>query len=141
MIENFLIGAGSKVVSNVINSWLANSAENTRLSHLREEKAIHAHVELAKVTANDWASKLTRGIIYMMLSGTFCYMGIYFMTQINVESVGMALVGTKRGLLSGLFNQPTHTTKEVNIFLMFFESWVNIIETCLSAFVIPSRKR
>lgn len=54
MISNLLCGAGIKILSNVINTWIANRTDEIRSNFLRDQKVVEAHVQLAKEAYRDW---------------------------------------------------------------------------------------
>ena len=140
MIENFLMGSGVKIVGNLINSWMANSAEDKRNDRLRDAEAIKANVELIKITQKDWISKTSRALIFLMLTSAWCWMGISQVVSGEQMQEYTALVPQSSGWLSRFFNQTELTTVKVTG-PSFIYQWWQIMEMMMGAFVVPSHKR
>ena len=140
MIENFLLGAGSKLVANLVNNWMANQAEARRSAELRaiqDHQVIMAHANLAKENNKGFISQLTRGVIYIMITVAFCYMGYYGIHNPDAHDV---LVPVRHGFLSKLFDKADIVRVQINGSVLLYQWW-ELMQMILGAFVIPSRKR
>lgn len=139
MIENLLLGSGIKIASNVINTWMANRAEEIRANTLKSQQIIQAQVELAKENNRDFIGKMSRSIIFIMLIGCWCYMGIYFLT--HVDNFQEALIPRKSGLFGKVFGSSEYTSVKVGGWSILFYQWFEIMQTVVGFFCVPSRKR
>lgn len=139
MIENVLLGSGIKIVSNVINTWMSNRAEEIRSNALKDQEIIKAQVELAKENNRDIIGKLNRSLIFVMLIGCWCYMGIYFMT--HVEDFQSALIPRKSGIFGKLFGSTEYAKVDVGGWSILFYQWFEIMQMVVGFFCVPSRRR
>ena len=67
MITPLLMGAGVKLVTNVVNGWIHNSAEKDRANALRDSETTKAHIDLAKAANADKIGKINRSVIFLMI--------------------------------------------------------------------------
>lgn len=139
MIESFLFGVGGKLLSNLINSWLSSSQDAKRdavYSH-KDAAWVQAQVELQKELNKDHLAKITRMIIYIMVTSTFCLITLYAMMYPVQTDV---LVDVTGGLFSNLFRQKTQVVEPVHISGVVFKDCLHVMIAVLGAFVTPSRK-
>jgi len=137
MLSNFLMGSGVKLIANVINNWSANAAEERRTNALREKDAIEAHIRLAEIHNKDLTSKITRGIVFLMITGTFCYIGVWGI--MNPEQSNDVLIPIEKGFFN-LFGRTEFKAVETEGFPLMFQFWTGM-EMILGAYIIPSRRR
>ena len=137
-LDNFLVGAGAKVIGNVINHWFENSSEERKNNALRDAEVLKAHVELAKINNGDWIFKASRGIVFGSITFTFCYITIYSMCHPEQTSV---LIDVDKGFLSQIFRQESKVVKEINSSGFVFQKCFAIMEAVIGAFVMPSRRK
>ena len=138
MITNLMCGAGIKIVSNLLNTWMANRADEVRGNSLKDQRIIQAHVQLAKESNRDRLGKVSRSIIFFMLIATWCYMGVWGIHNPDVEMD--VLVNKKTGFLGRLFNRTEFDTVRITGSVLLMQ-WFEIMEMVVGFFVVPSRKR
>lgn len=137
MVENFLLGAGVKLVGNLVTSWFDNNAEERRNNSLRNEKVIKAQVELTKETNRNAIMVIVRGIVYICITLTWCYMGIYGLSQENLET--SVLIPNDPGWFGKLFHHQDLRKVDIKGTTLLYQWW-QIMEMIMGAFVMPSRK-
>jgi len=139
MIESFLFGVGGKLISNLINSYLANSSEEKRNSIHSHKSAewVRAQLELQREISKDWWAKFCRFIIYVLITCTFSFITVYAMIHPEQTDV---LIDVKGGFLSNLFRQPVKTVQQVHSTGLVFQSCLEVMFAVLGAFVTPSQK-
>jgi len=137
MIENFLMGAGAKMVNNLVMGWLENRADEIRSNAIRDEGVLRAHVQLIRETNKNHIASLSRAIIFTLITLAWCWMGIAgYMGGGGAETT--ALVPQESGFFARLFNQPTPTPIEMKGSIPIYQ-WYQIMEMMMGAFVMPSR--
>lgn len=139
MIESFLFGVGGKLIANLVNSWLSDGAEakrNAIHSH-KDADWVNAQVELQKEINKDLFAKVTRAIIYVMVTATFCFITVYAMYNPTQTDV---LVDVEGGIISKLFRQKAQVVESVHISGVVFKDCLSVMIAVLGAFVTPSRK-
>ena len=137
MVENFLMGAGCKLLGTFVSQWLHNSSEERKANALRDELLVKAHVELAKITNADKIASCTRAIIYISITLTWCYMGFYGMSQQGTEST--VLVPNDAGIFGKLFHSQTLRPVEIKGTTLYYQWW-EIMQMIMGAFVMPNRR-
>jgi hypothetical protein len=138
MIESILVGAGSKLIFNVVNSWFYNSEKNSERLHLREEAQIKAHIELMKLTNKNIIANLTRSICAFMVFGTWCFIGVYAMYHPTETDI---LIPLKHGLIGRLFNQPESLVVPGRTPGILFQAWFEVTIAFVTMFSLHSRRR
>jgi hypothetical protein len=137
MIQNFLMGAGVKLAGGLVQGWLENSAEERRNSSLQDAEAIKAHVELAKETNRNVIMICVRGAVYICLTLTWCYMGIYGLKQEGIET--SVLIPNDAGFFGSLFHHQDLKKIDIKGTTLLYQWW-QIMEMIMGAFVMPSRR-
>jgi len=137
MIQNFLLGAGCKLLGTFVSQWLHNSSEERKANALRDELLIKAHVELVKETNKDKISSCTRSVIYIAITLTWCYMGIYGLSQQGTEST--VLIPNDAGFFGKLFHNQALRGVEIKGTTLYYQWW-QIMEMIMGAFVMPNRR-
>jgi len=131
-------GVACKILSNVINTWMANKADEHRALTLRDDKILKAHVQMAKEANRDIYGKISRSIIFFMLTGTFCYMGLYVLH--NYADFQEGLIPVKPGFFSKIFSYTEYKSVGSGWNIIFFQ-FFDIMQTVIGFFCVPSRKR
>ena len=137
MVENFLMGAGCKLLGTFVSQWLHNSAEERKANALHDEMMIKAHIELTKETNKDHIASLTRSVIYISITLTWCYMGMYGLSQSGMEST--VLVPNNSGFFGSLFHSQALKPITIKGTTLSYQWW-QIMEMIMGAFVMPNRR-
>lgn len=139
MITPLLMGALVKVGVNVVNGWIHNSAEERRNNALRDHEIVKAQIELSKAVGRDNFSKCIRGVIFLMIVSTWCYMAIYGLHNPNME-YDIILPKGNNWSVSSLFTSSEWQVRKISGSVLMWQ-WFSLVEMILGFFVVPSRRR
>ena len=104
---------------------------------MKDERMIKAHIQLTKETNKDHIASMTRAIIYVLITITWCYMGIYGLSQSGVEST--VLVPNESGFFGKLFHYQNLRPIDIKGTTLLYQWW-QIMEMIMGAFVMPNRR-
>lgn len=138
MIESVLIGAGSKLAFNVVNSWFAKAEKKDERKYLQDKETLAAHLELARINSRNKVSNATRSLCALMVIGGWVYIGIYAMHHPVETDI---LIPIKHGLIGRLFNQPESVMVEGRTPGVLFQYWFEVTIAFVTMFSLPSRRR
>ena len=139
MITPLIIGAGVKLITNVVNGWIHNSAERDRVNALRDAETTQAHIELAKQVNGDKIGKISRSFIFILIIITWCYIAIYGLHNPDI-SYDILLPKGSGWSINSLFTSSKWELKKINGSVLMFQ-WYSLTEMILGFFVVPSRRR
>tara|TARA_R110002167_G_scaffold116467_5_gene291592 strand:- start:693 stop:1130 length:438 start_codon:yes stop_codon:yes gene_type:complete len=77
-IVSAALGAGFKLLVNVVNYWLEHKKQNQLLLAARDEKVIEAILNNQIQQASDPFVKVTRRVLFMTITFTMCYLMIFY---------------------------------------------------------------
>jgi hypothetical protein len=137
MMQNFLMGAGVKLAGSLITSWMENAAEERRNNALQDAKIIEAQVQLTRETNRNLIMICVRGVVYICITLTWCYMGIYGLSQEGIET--SVLIPNDPGFFGKLFHNQELKKVDIRGTTLLYQWW-QIMEMIMGAFVMPSRR-
>ena len=135
---DFLTGAGIKILSNVINSWFQNSAEERKFNAIRDTELLTKHIELSKLIQTDHVTNMSRAIIFIMITSTFSVITIYSMFYPAQTDV---LIKVVPGFLSKIVGRPAEVVQSVDSSGIVFGKCFSILEMVIDAFTVDRYKR
>ncbi len=138
MIESVLVGAGSKLAFNLVNSFFHNSEKKAERKYLQDKALLSAHVELARINSKNKLSNATRSLCAIMIMGSWCFIGIYAMYHPTETDV---LIPLQHGFLSRLFSQPDSMIAAGRTPGVLFQSWFEVTIAFVTMFSLHSRRR
>ena len=141
-ILNTMIGAGIKLGANVVNGWLASREEQQRIIAARDKQMFDAAVQQQKDNAKDPFVKVTRRMLFMSLTMTYCFLLIYYAMNPNIEyDVIMPKTGADGGIFSFIFGpaKEFHVVKLTGGLLLM--SFIDLMFMVVGFYAIPSKKR
>jgi len=138
MISNIFLGAIGKLIANIVTSFFDNQRHKDDLIASRDDKILEAQTKIAQAANKDWLGKLSRTIIFIMLTGTYCYIAIQCLEMLDKNIV--VPVDIRPGLLSRFVNKPVSTTIIISpgVILSQFQEIMSVI---LGFFAVPSKRR
>jgi hypothetical protein len=139
MITPLLMGAGVKILTNIVNGWIHNSAEKDRTNALRDAETSKAHIELAKAVNADKIGKISRSIIFLMIIGTWCYIALYGLHNPDV-SYDIVLPKGSNWTFGSVFSSSQWEIRKISGSVLMWQ-WFTLTEMILGFFVVPSRRR
>ena len=138
MIESILVGAGSKLLFNVVNGWFHHADKKAERKYLQDKDLMRAHIELAELHSSNPISNITRAVCALMIFGSFCYIGLYAMHNPTETDI---LIPLRHGFIGRLFNQPEAMVVEGRTPGVLFQTWYEVVICFASMYALPSRRR
>ena len=77
-ILNTIIGAGLKLLCNLLNHWLEQRRQDQLMLAARDSEIIKALLENQLQQAKDPFVKITRRILFMSITFTMCFLMLYY---------------------------------------------------------------
>ena len=84
-ILNTILGAGIKLVCNLINSWLEQKRQDQLALAARDDKMLEALIANQSSTSRDPFVKITRRILFMSITFTMCFLMIYYAMNPDIK--------------------------------------------------------
>ena len=143
-VTNVAIGAGIKLGVNVVNQYLAGKREERQLLHARSDNQLKAHQEFVTAQAKDPFVKVTRRMLFFMLTGTYCWLLIYYALKPDISyEVLVPMTSGEGGIFSWILGargkigyQPVTMTG--GLLLWQFQ---HIIQLIIGFYCVPSKAR
>ena len=141
-IVNTVTGAGIKLCTNLINSYLSNKEESQRIIAARDKHMFDAAVKQQAESAKDPFVKVTRRILFMMLTSTYCFLLIFYALNPQIEyDVIMPKVDTSGGILNWIFGPTKEFVVQRMTGGLLLMSFIDLIFMVVGFYAIPSKKR
>jgi len=137
MIESVLAGAGSKLIFTLVTSWFHNSEKKSERKYLTEKHMVEAHIELAKINANNPLMNATQSLLAVMAMGAWCFIGIYAMRHPTETDV---LIPITTGWLMGMFNQPEAIIAAGRTPGVLFQAWFEVMIALITMYSLPVKR-
>jgi hypothetical protein len=138
MIESILVGAGGKLLFNIVNSFFHSRERKAERKYLQDKELLDAHVQLAKINSGNIISNLTRSVCALMIMSTWCFIGAYAMMNPTETDI---LIPIEHGWLSKFFNQPEAVVKPGRTPGILFQHWFQVTISFVTMFSLPSKQR
>jgi hypothetical protein len=132
------MGALVKVGVNVVNGFIHNSAETRRNTDLRDAEIVKAQVELAKAVGNDHITKCVRGIIFLLIVTTWCYMAIHGLHNPEL-TYDIILPKGNNWSVQSIFTSSEWQVQKISGSVLMWQ-WFSLVEMIMGFFVVPSRR-
>ena len=84
-ILNTIIGAGIKLVCNLLNGWLDQKRQDQLLLAAKDEATMKALFANQADQAKDPFVKITRRVLFMSITFTMCYLMIFYAHNPNIS--------------------------------------------------------
>lgn len=141
-VFNVLLGAGVKLLVNVVNFWLEQKRQNQLLLAARDEKMIDAMLANQKSQANNPFVQSTRRVLFLCLTLTLCYMMLYYATNPHIVYDVIVPRGedTKYGLLSWITGSEDWVTVQLSGGLLL-SAFVDLCFMVVGFYAVPSKMR
>ena len=141
-IVNTVVGAGIKLGANFINSWLASKEEAQRIMAARDQRMFDAAVEQQKENSKDPFVKITRRILFMTLTGTYCFLLVYYAFNPGIEyDVIIPKMSPDGGIFSFIFGTPKEFHVQTLTGGLLLMSFIDLMFMVVGFYAIPSKKR
>ena len=141
-IINTIIGAGIKIASIVITNWLEQKRQDQLMLAARDQATTEAILNNQLKQASDPFVKVTRRILFLVITFTMCYLMIYYAhnPQIVYDVVIPKGEGARYGFFSWLFGAEDWTVVQLTGGLML-SSFMDLCFMVVGFYAIPSKRR
>lgn len=138
-IINTIIGAGIKLGCNLLNAWLEQKKLETQYMHARDDKVLDLVAQQQKMTVSDPFVKVTRRVLFMALTFTYCYLLIYYAMNPNIKYDVLVPNGESGGFFSWFIGADKYdkVTLTGGLLLMTFTDLMFMV---VGFYSIPSKK-
>lgn len=136
------LGAGLKLLVNVVNHWLEQKKQNMLLMAARDDKVIDAVLNNQIQQASDPFVKVTRRVLFMSITFTMCYLMIFYALNPHISYDVVVPKGETSGLglFSWLFGGDEVTVVQLSGGLMLTQ-FMDLCFMIVGFYAVPSRMR
>jgi len=142
-VINTVIGAGIKICVNLINHWLEQKRQDQLMLAARDAHMIEAITENQRSQASDPFVKVTRRVLFMMLTSTLCYLMIFYAMNPSI-SYDIIVPRNSSGSVGGLFSWLVGS-KEYDVVTLtgglMLSSFMDLCFMVVGFYAVPSKKR
>jgi hypothetical protein len=141
-IINTIIGAGIKIGSIIITNWLEQKRQDQLMLAARDSAITQAILDNQIKQASDPFVKVTRRILFLLITFTMCYLMIYYAhnPQIVYDVVIPKGEGARFGFFSWIFGAEDWTVVKLTGGLML-SSFMDLCFMVVGFYAIPSKRR
>lgn len=141
-VLNTIIGAGIKLVCNLINAWLEQKRQDQLALAARDEKMLEALIKSQEKNASDDFVKVTRRILFMSITFTMCFLMIYYAFNPHIEYNIIVPKGdhAKWGFFGWIFGGKDWEIVKMTGGLML-ASFMDLCFMVIGFYAIPSKRR
>jgi hypothetical protein len=137
-VVSTLIGAGVKLGANIVNSWLNSKDRQQELVAAERAKLIDEQTKLVMANAKDPFVQMSRRVLFMSLTFTFCWLIIYFATRPDIDWMVSTGEGGKLSLFSFIFGAKSGT---IHAGALLVTSFVDLMFMVIGFYAIRSNKK
>lgn len=136
------IGAGTKLLVNIVNHWLEGKRQNQLLLAAKDDKFLQAMIENQAKTSHDPFVKVTRRILFLMLTTTLCYLMIFYASNPDIKYNVLipSNEGTTGGILAWFIGTNDWTLVEMTGGLLL-KSFMDLCFMIVGFYAVPSKLR
>ena len=141
-IINTVIGAAIKLGSIIITNWLEQKRQDQLMLAARDSAMMQAILDNQIQQAKDPFVKVTRRILFLLITFTMCYLMIYYAhnPQIVYDVVIPKGEGARFGFFSWIFGAEDWTVVKLTGGLML-SSFMDLCFMVVGFYAIPSKRR
>jgi hypothetical protein len=139
-IISTIIGAAIKLAANLINHWLEMNRASTLLNNNAESETIKALISNQEKQASDPFVKVTRRILFLMITGTYCFLMTYYAFHPDIEYSILVPEKSSGGFFGLLFGSDSYSIKKLTGGLML-ASFIDLVYMVVGFYAIPSKRR
>ena len=136
------LGAGLKLLVNVVNYWLEQKKQNQLLLAARDEKIIDALLNNQMQQASDPFVKVTRRVLFMTITFTMCYLMVFYAMNphISYDVVVPKGENSSFGIFSWIFGGEDWTVVQLSGGLLL-TSFMDLCFMIVGFYAVPSKMR
>ena len=141
-VINTVIGAGIKLLCNLINHWLEQKRQDQLMLAARDDEIVRALLENQIKQASDPFVKITRRILFLSITLTLCFLMVFY--ALNPHISYDVVVPRGEGYTGGLFSWITGS-REWDVVRMtgglLLTSFMDLCFMVVGFYAIPSKRR
>ena len=141
-IINTAIGAGIKLGSVLINSWLESRKQTQMIIAARDQATLNALIDNQSKQASDPFVKVTRRVLFLSITFTLCYLMLYY--AMNPTVTYDVIVPRGDGYTGGFFSWITGSREWDVVRLtggLLLSSFMDLCFMVVGFYAIPSKRR
>jgi len=141
-IFNTIIGAGIKLLCNFINSWIEQKRQDQLMLAVRDKALLDSLLENQLKQASDPFVKVTRRVLFMLITFTMCYLMIYYAHNptITYDVIIPKGENTRWGFVSWIFGASDWTVVKLTGGLLL-SSFMDLCFMVVGFYAVPSKRR
>jgi hypothetical protein len=141
-ILHTILGAGIKLVCNLVNAWLEQKRQDQIMLAARDQAMMDAVFKNQKEQAKDPFVKITRRVLFMSITFTMCYLMIYYAHNptITYDIIVPNGEGSKWGLFGLITGGKDWTVVKLTGGLLL-SSFMDLCFMVVGFYAIPSKRR
>lgn len=142
-VLNTIIGAGIKLLCNLLNHWLEQKRQDQLLLAARDSEIIHALLKNQLAQASDPFVKVTRRILFLSITLTLCYLMIFYALNPGVTYdiiVPRNSDGSTGGFFSWIVGSRDYDVVRMTGGLLL-TSFMDLCFMVVGFYAIPSKRR
>lgn len=143
-VINTIIGAGIKLLCNVINNWLEQKRQDQLLLAARDNKVVDALLQNQLAQASDPFVKMTRRVLFLSITLTLCYLMIFYALNPTI-TYDVIVPKNADGMTGGLFSWIIGSSRDYDVVRMtgglLLTSFMDLCFMVVGFYAIPSKRR
>ena len=139
-ILSTIIGAGIKLLCNLLNNWLEQKKQDQMLLAARDSRIIELMAEAQARQANDPFVKVTRRILFMTITFTYCFLMVWYALSPGISYNVVVPTKGGAGFFGWLFGSDDFKVVELTGGLLLM-SFVDLVFMVVGFYSLPSRRR
>lgn len=143
-VLNTVIGAGIKLLCNLVNAWLEQKRQDQLMLAARDSEVVHALLKNQLAQASDPFVKVTRRILFLSITLTLCYLMIFYALN---PAITYDIIVPKNGdgSTGGFFNWIIGSTRDYDVVRLtgglLLTSFMDLCFMVVGFYAIPSKRR
>lgn len=137
-VTSTLIGAGVKLGANIVNSWLNAKDRQMELVAAERAQLLDEQTKIIAANAKDPFVQMSRRVLFMALTFTFCWLIIYFATRPDIDWTLSTGEGGKLSLFSFIFGSKGGT---VHAGALLVASFIDLMFMVIGFYAIRSNRK
>lgn len=143
-VLNTVIGAGIKLLCNLVNAWLEQKRQDQLMLAARDSEVVHALLKNQLAQASDPFVKVTRRILFLSITLTLCYLMIFYALN---PAITYDIIVPKNGdgSTGGFFSWIIGSTRDYDVVRLtgglLLTSFMDLCFMVVGFYAIPSKRR
>ena len=143
-VINTIIGAGIKLACNLINAWLEQKRQDQMMLAARDSAIVKAMLDNQIQQASEPFVKMTRRVLFLMITGTLCYLMIFYALNPQV-SYDIIVPKNSNGFTGGFFSCLLGSTRDYDVVTLtgglLLSSFMDLCFMVVGFYAVPSKRR